>query len=350
MVYLIIDSGAAQVAHAMLVIGWGLIPITLFHLIPFTLSVLAWRELLPAASRPHTLTVMWIQWIRESINTLLPVASVGGDVASIRLAHLQGVPGAQATSSVIVDITVGLATQVIFVLSGVALLLMRSTDHDSLLVAGTVLLVMGVLFVAITAFVFLQHRGLFAGFAKFARRLIPAKWLSTLAARASMIDDSVVAIYRNRPVMLRASLLRLGGWAAGVGDVWLVMQSLGQPIGMVDACILESLGSGVRAAAFMVPGALGALEGSYILFGAMFGLPADTALVISLSKRVRELALGVPGLLLWQCIEGRYRLRRGEPNGRGSRHTDVDNCSQPAGREGGAGIAVPTRSSCSPTR
>ena len=54
-----------------------------------------------------------------------------------------------------------------------------------------VLLAMGVLFLAITAFVFLQHRGLFAGFAKFARRLIPEKWLSTLVARASMIDDSV---------------------------------------------------------------------------------------------------------------------------------------------------------------
>ena len=76
MVYLIIDSGAAQVAHAMLVIGWGLIPITLFHLIPFTLSALSWRELLPAASRPRTVTVIWIQWILESINTLLPVASV----------------------------------------------------------------------------------------------------------------------------------------------------------------------------------------------------------------------------------------------------------------------------------
>jgi hypothetical protein len=132
-----------------------------------------------------------------------------------------------------------------------------------------VLLAMGVLFVAITAFVFLQHRGLFAGFAKFARRLIPEKWLSTLVARGSMIDDSVVATYRNRSVMLRASLLRLAGWATGAGEIWLVMQSLGQPIGVVDAYILESLGSGVRAATFMVPGALGALEASYVLFGAM---------------------------------------------------------------------------------
>jgi uncharacterized membrane protein YbhN (UPF0104 family) len=51
---------------------------------------------------------------------------------------------------------------------------------------------------------------------------------------------------------------------------------------MIDAFILESLGSGVRVAAFMLPGALGALEGSFVLLGALFGLPADSALAISL--------------------------------------------------------------------
>jgi putative membrane protein len=329
-IYLIIDSGAAQVAHAMLVIGWGLIPITLFHIVPFSLSALSWRELLPPASRPNTGTIIRIRWIRESINSLLPVASIGGDVASMRLVHLGGVPSAQAASSVVVDTTLGVVTQLIFVLSGVGLLLMRSTDRTSLLVARTVLIAMGVLFLAITAFVFFQHRGLFAAFARFARHLVPGKWLAALASRASMVDDSVVTAYRSGSVMLRANLLRLIGWAAGAGEIWLVMQSLGLPIGVGDAYILESLGSGVRAATFMVPGALGALEGSYVLFGAMFGLPADTALAISLSKRVRELAWGVPGLLLWQHIEGRYRVLRGEPNARGARHADVDNCSQPA--------------------
>ena len=91
-VYLIIDSGAADVAHAMSVIGWWLIPIALFHLVPLTFSALSWRELLPAASRPHAVTLIAIRWIRESINSLLPVASVGGDIASVRLAQLQGVP------------------------------------------------------------------------------------------------------------------------------------------------------------------------------------------------------------------------------------------------------------------
>src|SRR6516162_2044916 len=78
-VYLIIDSGAAQVAHAMAVIGWWLIPITLFHVVPLALSALSWRELLPAATRPHAIAIIWMRWIRESINSLLPVASIGGD-------------------------------------------------------------------------------------------------------------------------------------------------------------------------------------------------------------------------------------------------------------------------------
>jgi len=44
----------------------------------------------------------------------------------------------------------------------------------------------------------------------------------------------------------------------------------------------------------------------------LFGLPAYTALAISLTKRVRELALGVPGLLVWHWIESRYLLRRAD--------------------------------------
>jgi hypothetical protein len=47
------------------------------------------------------------------------------------------------------------------------------------------------------------------------------------------------------------------------------------------------------------------------VFGALFGLPADISLAISLAKRVRELALGLPGLVVWQWVEGHRLLRRG---------------------------------------
>jgi len=310
LVYLIVASGAADVAHAMLAIGWWLLPITLFHIIPLLCSALSWRELLPRQTRPHSISVVWIRWIRESINSLLPVASIGGDIASVRLAQLRGVSGSQAAASMVVDTTVGAATQLIFVLCGVVLLLMHSSQRSVLVVASAVSIGMGVLFVAIMAFVMLQHRGLFLGATRLAQRLLPSAWRSALEISAARIDEAVVTSYRMGGVMLRSTLWRLMGWIAGTGEVWLVLWALGQPLGIIDALILESLGSAVRAAAFAVPGALGALEGGFILFGALFGLPADAALAISLSKRVRELALGLPGLFVWHWLEVHHLLLR----------------------------------------
>ncbi len=311
-VFLIIKSGAAEVASAMLVLGWWLVPISLYHLAPLSFDALSWRELLPASSRPGFLGLLRIRWIRESINSLLPVAGVGGDVAGARLVHKAGVPGPQAAASMVVDITVGTGTQLIFVLAGVALLAARSNSDASAEVARATLIGVGVFATAIAAFVLVQHNSMFGLFAHLARRVAPEKWLSVFAGHASAIDAAVMATYRRRSAFLAAVVLRLMGWVAGAGETWLVMYFLGRPLSLTDAFILESLSSGVRAAAFMVPGALGALESGIVVFGALFGLPADMALAISLSKRVRELALGLPGLAAWQWVEGRHLFRRSE--------------------------------------
>jgi putative membrane protein len=311
-VYLIIVSGAQEVAHAMLLVGWGLVPVILFHVVPLLLSALSWRELLPRSSRPGVGGATWNRWIRESISSLLPVAAVGGDLASARLVHQRGVPGTQAAASMVVDITVGVVTQLLFVMIGVALLLSRSTDHAALLVARVVLIGIAMFFAAIAAFVLLQHRGMFAVSAKLAHALLPRKRVSDIAGSASAIDRAVVAIYGEWSSLCRACLLRLVGWAVGPGEIWLVLQFSYHPLNPIDAFILESLGAGVRAAAFMVPGALGVLEASSIVFGALFGLPAETALTISLARRVRELALGLPGLFVWHWIEGHRLLRHAQ--------------------------------------
>ena len=307
-VYLIIQSGVADVARAMLLIGWGLIPITLFHAVPLFFSALSWRELLPRSSGLGLAGAIWNRWIRESITSLLPVAGVGGDLASARLIHKRGVPGTQSVATMVVDITVGVVTQLLFVMMGVGFLLTRSTERAAPLAAWVVLLGIALFFAAIAVFVLVQHRGLFGVSARLARAMVPR--LPDIAGGASAIDHAVVAIYTERRFSLcRAGLLRLAGWAAGTGETWLVLQFSHHPLSVIDSFTLESLSAGIRAAAFMVPGALGILEGSSIVFGALFGLPAQTALTIALAKRVRELALGIPGLLVWQWVEG-HRLFR----------------------------------------
>jgi putative membrane protein len=300
----------------MLLVGWGLVPITLFHAVPLFFSALSWRELLPPSCRVGVVGAVWNRWIRESITSLLPVAGVGGDLASARLVHQRGVPGTQAVASMVLDITVGVVTQLSFVMIGVALLLSRSTGRATLMVAWAVLLGIAMLFAVISVFVLVQHRGMFGLSAKLARAILPHNRLPDIAGSASAIDQAVVAIYTERRFSLqRAGLLRLVGWAVGTGETWLVLQFSHQPLGVIDAFILESLGAGVRAAAFMVPGALGILEGSSIVFGALFGLPAQSALTIVLARRVRELALGIPGLFVWQWVEGHHLFRHARDPG-----------------------------------
>ena len=74
--------------------------------------------------------------------------------------------------------------------------------------------------------------------------------------------------------------------------------------------MIESLSQAVRAAAFLVPGAFGIQEGGFIAVCAVYAIPGPAALALSLVKRVPELVLGLPYLMVWQAYEGRAWMRR----------------------------------------
>jgi hypothetical protein len=64
----------------------------------------------------------------------------------------------------------------------------------------------------------------------------------------------------------------------------------------------------MAAIAFLVPVNAGVQEAGYAGLGAIFGVPPELSLGVSLVRRARDLAVGVPILLVWQLLEMR-RLR-----------------------------------------
>jgi hypothetical protein len=48
---------------------------------------------------------------------------------------------------------------------------------------------------------------------------------------------------------------------------------------------------------------MGVQEGGYILLGNLLGIPGEIAFALSLVRRMRELALGIPALISWQLLE-----------------------------------------------
>jgi len=133
---------------------------------------------------------------------------------------------------------------------------------------------------------------------------------SALATHADAIDVAVGALYRDRRKIAATFALSFVGWLVGTGEVWLALRFLDHPVGWLDALLLESVGQAIRGAAFAIPGSLGVQEGGYLALAPLVGLPPDVALALSLVKRARELALGLPGLVYLHWSERNWLRQR----------------------------------------
>ena len=250
---------------------------------------------------PGFLSMLYIRWVGESVNGLLPTAQIGGDLVRAKLLMDHGVGKRTAAASVIVNLTLSVVSLVLFCLCGV--LAFTAWIEPSSAAADNhafpwLALALGL---AVTVgLVVLQRRGAFEGLIKLLAVLVPAKDLSGALGGANRLDQAIRELYgRHRDLGISLSWALLG-WFAGAGEIWLALYFLGHPVGWFEAFILESLIQAVRNGAFFVPGALGVQEAGSALIGVSFGLGPETGLALSLVKRVRELLLGIPGLLVWQ--------------------------------------------------
>src|SRR5581483_1254241 len=88
---LILYFGAGSVIAIFASVGWGLRWEALFHLVTMAANARAWQLLIPGPGRPRFLFFLWMIWGREAVNTLLPVARIGGEVAGAWLLIGRGV-------------------------------------------------------------------------------------------------------------------------------------------------------------------------------------------------------------------------------------------------------------------
>src|SRR5262249_14200553 len=121
-VALVVRQGVGNVAAAVAGVGSGILAILLLHLAQVAADGMGWRAVLAGEPRPPAGLFVWGRWIAESVNDLLPVMGVGGNVVRARALAGAGVPGPTAGASVLVDITVIMMTQLPVTLLGLGLL------------------------------------------------------------------------------------------------------------------------------------------------------------------------------------------------------------------------------------
>jgi glycosyltransferase 2 family protein len=165
---LFIWRGAGEVFDAFAAAGIGILWASLFHFVSMGLNARAWQILLPAPRRAGLPFFLWAVWLRESVNGLLPVARVGGEVVSARLLIRHGLRAPKAVASLVVDMTASLVSQFAFTLLGLALLLAQGVGGNLARDVGLGLLATVPLVVALLV---VQRFGFFALLARLFRAL-----------------------------------------------------------------------------------------------------------------------------------------------------------------------------------
>jgi glycosyltransferase 2 family protein len=301
-VWLVSAASLMGVVHSFAKVGWGAIAVVAVRAVMIAMNGVAWSRLLASlGSVSIPLFVLW-RWVRGAIDVLLQVASIGGGLVAARMLTFWGVSGAIAIASVVADLFLQTVAQVLFALVGVSLLT-RFIGQSAVLpgsVAGIAAAV-----IVLGGFYVVQRYG--------GARLIDRAFVA-LSARMNSRSETAEpgfqramdSIWKGRSSYAVAALLvHTSAWMLGTFEVWLALHFMQWPVTLEQAIILESLGASISSAAFFIPGGWGVQEGGYILIGQLLSVPVQLSLTLSLVKRIPDLALGVPGLLVWYALETR---------------------------------------------
>lgn len=307
---LIVWSGYGTLLSSLQTAGLGILWTSLFHLLSLLACVIGWRALLPGRKRASLSFLFYVLWLRASVNNLMPVARIGGEIVAVRVMIKHHIRRTIAIASTVVELTTSVMAVFVFDVFGIGLFALHVTDQN----LGLKLLA-GLLISSppLAAMIYVQKRGFFGILDKIFTGVLRDTWtnlVSRFSVNASMLDRAVHSLYRRYGRVLFCTFWQLIAWSLGAGEVALGLHYLGRPLGWAECVMVEALIQASISIAFAVPGALGVQEAGFVFFGGMLGLPHEVALALAVIRRCRDLLLFVPGLLVWQMQEGHWLLRR----------------------------------------
>jgi glycosyltransferase 2 family protein len=296
-------SHPAHVLELLQEAGGGLLIAGLAHIFAMLANARDWQTLIRGANRPTLRAMLALVWIRESVNCMLPVARVGGELASFQLLKRWGLRTSTAAASLVVDLQLTIISQFVFTMVAVGFLAVyggSAIGH----VIGVLSWSTALLVPVPVLFALVQHTNPFESASRVLGRLTSGK-LDILVGPSVRTDQAIKVIWRRRGVVLRYLFL----WQplqciATALELWIALYFLRADASFPVVLTIEVLIQAVSSAAFVVPGALGVQEGAFVLIGSWFGIEPATSLALAGARRIRDLMFYIPGLFAWH-----YSLR-----------------------------------------
>lgn len=313
LIVLVVRSDFSAMVQTFRSAGWDLLWLPPYRLVYFVLYAIGWRALLKPYNRERRAGfgfILWVTTVREGIDRLLPVASVGGGFAGVRLVGWRGIPTAPAAATVATEVL--LTMFVLYVFTATSLCLLTGLGASEQTYRHVLIALALGLPVPVVTGLLLRNGAVFGRIEAFLR---PMVGVTALSDGAAALDKELRACLSHGKSLALAGILQLIAFFSASFEVWFALRLFGHPVDARGAVMLEGMTQAMRHVAFMVPAGLGVQEAGFILFGHALGISSELALAVSMAKRMREVLCGVPALISWQWREA-ARLRwplRSEP-------------------------------------
>jgi uncharacterized protein (TIRG00374 family) len=231
------------------------------------------------------------------IDQVIPTAGVGGSVLVVRGLVRRGAPNGLATAALLIDLLSFYAAHTIAVVAAILILWAHQELHPVVLALATMFSLVAV---AIPLLILWLTRP--------GERISP-NWLRRIPGVGRVLDQIIEApaeITRNRRLLFHTTILQLAIFTLDAATLDAMLRAIGHPT-RPDAVFAGFSMAVVAATVSLIPGGLGAFEGSSVLMLRFLNIPIEAGLAATLLLRGFTLWLPMgPGLI----ISRREQLKR----------------------------------------
>ena len=271
-------------------VGWGILVVLVVYKIAFIVDSFAWQFTLPSTqlSRRWLYDLWKVRMVGAAFSKVLPFSSFGGaPVKGFILKHHYGIHYKEGAASLILAESTHMISMVLFMATGVLLILFASNLPESYHFFS--ILSLGAITTGILLFYLVQRykvtslTGSWVSKRKFGQRL------KKFIHQFQDMDERLVQFYtRDRRCFFSASFLNLVNWYLGALEIYVIFYFLGHPITIIDAVILETIIELVRAGTFFIPAGLGSQEAIFMIATEAIAGQSTLGVAAALIRRVRE--------------------------------------------------------------
>jgi len=279
--------------------------LVLAHIPTLYFDSLTWFVLL----KKRSLSFFWsfiITWIAQTSGKFFPTGNVTGEFVRIYLGVKKGLSSHEASSTVFADLILATFSLFIIGLFSFFLVIFRDsalidTGYSHYIYFSLILIFSGCIF-----FYFFIKRRLLRLLIRRNKPIFNIKLNKEKILFFIKLDVSLYYLTKKKVVVSKALFFRLIGWLAGAFEIYVFLLIIDVNASFVDVILIESFSGIIRAIAFFIPAGIGVQELAFVAIGSYVGLSSSVSFSIAIGRRVREFLVGIPAIVAWFGIFGKY--------------------------------------------